>query len=224
MTACGISGDGDESRGHESLQPDGAAAELRSDQDLDREPGEDSVLVLRRDQEAGDHQLPHLQARARRPVLRAHLRADQGLRVLVRQVQAHEVQGRDLREVRRRGDARARAARPHGPHRARRARRPHLVPEVAAEPHRPPARHDAEGPRAHPLLRVLRRHRAGPDAAEGASAPLRGRVPARAGRVRRGLVHGDDRRRGDPRDPDRSSTSRRSRSTSARRSRSRPRS
>ena len=47
---------------------------------------------------------------------------DQGLRVLVRQVQAHEVQGRHLREVRRRGDACARAARAHGPYRARRAR------------------------------------------------------------------------------------------------------
>ena len=71
-----------------------------------REPGEDPVLVVRRDQEAGDDQLPHLQAGARRPVLRAHLRPDQGLRVLVRQVQAHEVQGHHLREVRRRGDAR----------------------------------------------------------------------------------------------------------------------
>src|SRR3954454_8507712 len=57
-------GDGDESRGHESLQPNGPAAELRSDQDLDREPGEDSVLVLWRDQEARDHQLPDVQARA----------------------------------------------------------------------------------------------------------------------------------------------------------------
>ena len=79
-------------------------------------------LVVRRDQEAGDHQLPHVQARARRPVLRAHLRADQGLRVLVRQVQAHEVQGRHLREVRRRSHAVARPARAHGPYRARRAR------------------------------------------------------------------------------------------------------
>jgi DNA-directed RNA polymerase subunit beta' len=59
----------------------------------------------RRDQEAGDDQLPHLQAGARRPVLRPHLRADQGLRVPVRQVQAHEVQGHHLREVRRRSHA-----------------------------------------------------------------------------------------------------------------------
>ena len=31
--------------------------------------------------------------------------------------------------------------------------RAYLVPEVAALAHRPPARHDAEGPRAHPLFR-----------------------------------------------------------------------
>ena len=42
---------------------------------------------------------------------------------------------------------------------------------------------------------------AGPDAAQGPSAPLRGRVPPRAGRVRRGFVHRHDRRRGDPQDP-----------------------
>jgi hypothetical protein len=30
-------------------------------------------------------------------------------------------------------------------------------------PHRPAARHDAEGSGAHPLFRNLRRHRAGPD-------------------------------------------------------------
>ena len=184
------------------FNPTAPAADLRPDPDLDREPGEDSVLVLRRDQEAGDHQLPHLQAGARRPVLRAHLRADQGLRVLVRQVQAHEVQGHHLREVRRRGHAVARAARAHGPYRARRARRAHLVPEVAAEPHRPAARHDAEGPRAHPLLRVLRRHRARPHAAEGAPAPVRGRVPARRRTSTATTVHRHDRRGGDPRDAD----------------------
>ena len=141
-----------------------------------RQPGEDPLLVVRRDQEAGDDQLPHLQAGARRPVLRAHLRADQGLRVPVRQVQAHEVQGRHLREVRRRSDAVAGAARAHGPYLARRAGRAHLVPEVAAVAHRPAARHDAEGPRAHPLFRILHRARSGPDAAQGPSAPDRGRL------------------------------------------------
>ena len=98
----------DEPRNHEPLQPGSAGSDLRPDPDLDRQPGEDPVVVLRRDQEAGDHQLPHLQAGARRPVLRPHLRADQGLRVPVRQVQAHEVQGHHLREVRRRSHAVAR--------------------------------------------------------------------------------------------------------------------
>ena len=91
----------------------------------------DPLVVVRRDQEARDDQLPHLQARARRPVLRAHLRADQGLRVPVRQVQAHEVPRRGLREVRRRSDAPEGAPRADGPHRARRPGRAHLVPEVA---------------------------------------------------------------------------------------------
>ena len=43
--------------------------------------------------------------------------------------------------------------------------RPHLVPEEPAQPHRPDARHAAEGHRAGPLLRALHRHRARPDAA-----------------------------------------------------------
>ena len=107
-------------------------AELRPDPHLDRQPGAHPLLVLRRDQEAGDDQLPHLQARARRLVLRPHLRADQGLRVPVRQVQAHEVSRHHLREMRRRGDAVEGAARAHGPYRAGLAGRAYLVPEVAA--------------------------------------------------------------------------------------------
>ena len=61
------------------FSPADPGAGVRPDQDFDRQPGEDPVVVLWRDQEAGDHQLPHLQAGARRPVLRPHLRADQGL-------------------------------------------------------------------------------------------------------------------------------------------------
>ena len=193
-------GEDNEPRGHQSFQPADPGSGVRPDPDFDREPGKDPVVVLRRDQEARDHQLPHLQARARRPVLRAHLRADQGLRVLVRQVQAHEVQGHHLREVRRRGDAVAGAARAHGPYRARRAGRAHLVPEVAAEPHRPAARHDAQGSRAHPLFRILRRAGAGADRAAGPPAPVRGRVPQGAGGVRRGQLHRRHRRGSDPRD------------------------
>ena len=173
-------------------------AELRSDQDLDREPRAHPVLVLRRDQEAGDDQLPHLQAGAGRPVLRPHLRADQGLRVPVRQVQADEVSRNHLRKVRRRGDPFQGAPRPHGAYRARLAGRPYLVPEVAAEPHRPASRHDAEGPRAHPLFRELRRHRAGPDASEAASAAERGPVHGGPGRARGRFLPSRHRRRSAP--------------------------
>src|SRR5215813_751860 len=87
----GTRGEDHEPRNYESLQSDDPGPGLRPDPDLDCVSGEDSVLVLRRDQKAGDHQLPYLQAGARRSVLRPHLRADQGLRVLVRQVQADEV-------------------------------------------------------------------------------------------------------------------------------------
>ncbi len=218
------SGEDDEPRNHESFQPAGSCAGVRPDQDFDREPGKDSVLVVRRDQKAGDHQLPDLQAGARRPVLRAHLRTDQGLRVLVRQVQAHEVQGHHLREVLGRSDAQPRPARAHGPYRARRPGRAHLVPEVAAVAHRPSARHDAEGSRAHPVLRILRRAGAGPDPAAGSPAPVGGRVSQGAGRVRRRQLHRADRRGSDPRDAQGRSTSRRWRPTCASRSRNRSRS
>src|SRR5271163_195720 len=73
----GTRGEDHEPRNYESFQSDDPGPGLRPDPDLDRVSGEDSVVVLRRNQEAGDHQLPHLQARARRLVLRPHLRADQ---------------------------------------------------------------------------------------------------------------------------------------------------
>src|SRR6185436_20732350 len=60
----GTRGEDDEPRNYESLQSDDPGPGLRPDPDLDCVPGEDSVLVLRRNQEAGDHQLPDLQAGA----------------------------------------------------------------------------------------------------------------------------------------------------------------
>ncbi len=180
----------------EHLRAGFGAAELRPDPHLDRQSGAHSLLVLRRDQEARDDQLPHLQAGAGRVVLRPHLRPDQGLRVLVRQVQADEISRHHLREMRRRGHAVKGAARPHGSYRAGLARCAYLVPEVAAEPHRPLARHDAEGPRADPVLRELRRHRARLDPAEATPAARRRRADEGAGRIRRRPVHRLDRRRG----------------------------
>ena len=82
----------------------------------------DPRLVVRRGHEARDDQLPHAQARARRPLLRAHLRSDQGLGVLLRQVQARPLQGHHLRALRRRGDPAEGAPRADGSHRPGRAR------------------------------------------------------------------------------------------------------
>ena len=80
-------------------------------------------MVEGRGHQARDDQLPHAQARARRPVLRAHLRSHQGLGVLLRQVQARALQGHHLRALRRRGHARQGAPRAHGSHQARGAGR-----------------------------------------------------------------------------------------------------
>ena len=126
----------------------------------------------RRGEEAGDDQLPHVQAGAGRAVLREDLRTGEGLRVQLRQVQAHEAPRRRLREVRRRGHPVQGAPRAHGPHHAGHAGRAHLVPEVAAVAHRQPARHHAQGSREGPLLRGVHRHRpeaVGPVAAASSS-------------------------------------------------------
>src|SRR5215469_4001037 len=45
-------GENNEPRDYESFQPASAGSGLRPDSDIDREPGEDSILVLRRDQKA----------------------------------------------------------------------------------------------------------------------------------------------------------------------------
>ncbi len=121
----------------------------------------------------------------------------------VRQVQANEVQGHRLREVRRRGHRLQGPPRADGPHRAGRAGRPYLVPEVAAEPHRPVARHAIEAARARALFRELHRHRAGPDPARKVSAADRGRAARRPGRAWRGRLHRRHRRRGGQADADR---------------------
>ena len=56
--------------------------------------------------------------------------------------------GHRLRALRRGGHQGQCATRAHGPYRAGRARGAHLVPQVSSQPHRPAARHDAQGTRA----------------------------------------------------------------------------
>ena len=79
--------------------------QLRRHRDRPRVLEADPLVVERRGHEARDDQLPHAQAREGRPVLRAHLRSDQGLGVLLRQVQARPLQGHRLRALRRGGHA-----------------------------------------------------------------------------------------------------------------------
>jgi hypothetical protein len=90
------------------------------------------LVVVGRGDQARDHQLPVVQAREGRAVLRAHLRSGQGLGVPLRQVQADPLPRRDLRPLRRGGDALEGAARAHGAHRAGRAGGAHLVLQDAA--------------------------------------------------------------------------------------------
>ena len=113
----------------------------------------------------------------------------------VRQVQAPQAPRRDLREMRRRSDARQSAPGAHGPHRACEPGRPYLVPEIAAVPPGPGARHDAARHRARAVFRSLCRHRPGPDAAQAMPAAHRGRLSRQGGRVRRRFLGRDGRRR-----------------------------
>ncbi len=98
-------------------------------------------LVARRSHQARDHQLPHLQARARRPLLRPHLWTHHRLGVPLRQVQAHEAPRRHLRQVRRRSHPQQGPPRTPRPHRARQPLLARLVLQGPAVAHRPPARH-----------------------------------------------------------------------------------
>ena len=119
---------------------------------------EDPLLELGRGHQARDDQLPDPEAREGRPLLRAHLRSDQGLGVLLRQVQAGPLQGHRLRALRRRGDPLQGPPRAHGPRRPGRAGLPHLVLQGRPEPDRLPDRHGSEGAGEGPLLRRLDGH------------------------------------------------------------------
>ena len=83
---------------------------------------------------------------------------DQGLGVLLRQVQAGPLQGHRLRALRRRGDPLQGPPRAHGPRRPGRSGLPHLVLQGRAEPDRLPDRHGPQGAREGPVLRRLDRH------------------------------------------------------------------
>ena len=95
-----------------------ADGRLRRDSHQPRVAGADPAVVARRSDEAGNDQLPDVQAGARRAVLREDLRAGHRLGMPLRQVQAHEAPRRDLRQVRRRSHAGQGAPRAPGPHRS----------------------------------------------------------------------------------------------------------
>ena len=115
--------------------------------------------------------------------------------MLLRQVPRHEIQGHDLRPLRREGHALARAPQAHGPHQPGRSHRPYLVLQGAAQPPRLHAGHEDQRHRKDRLLPGLRRHRSGQDAAEEKADSHRGRIPRRLREIRRGIRSRDGRRR-----------------------------
>jgi hypothetical protein len=157
-----IEGDGP-GTDHEPVQPADAAKDLRRDPDLACEPEQDLSWSY------GEIKKPEtINYRTFKPERDGLFCARifgpiKDYECLCGKYKRMKYKGVICEKVRRGSHAAKGPPRAHGPHRAGRAGRAHLVPEVAAVPHRPDARHDAEGSGAGSLLRELRRDRAGPD-------------------------------------------------------------
>ena len=136
----------------------------------------------RRGEEAGDHQLPTFKPE-RDGLFCAKIFGPVKDYECLRQVQAPEAPRRDLREMRRRGDAVEGAPRAHGPHRTGLAGHIWFL-KKPAEPPRHGPRHDAARHRARALLRGLRRRRSGMTPLNRGAASDRGRLPRQGRRVR----------------------------------------
>jgi hypothetical protein len=174
-------------------------------------PRHDPLVVRWRGQEPRDHQLPHLQARARTASSAQRSSARSGTTsACCGKYKRIEAQGRRLRQVRRRGDQ---------SQRVRRERMGHIELAAPGRPHLVPARRCPAAsacmldmtlarPRAGPLLRGLHCHRPGQDRPlEPRQLLDRGRVPpgrrASTATTRSTRAHG---RRGRPRAPQAAST------------------
>ena len=147
-----------------------------------------SQLVVRRSEKAGNDQLPHVSSRARRPVLRTHFWPGKRLGMRLRQVPRHEVQGHDLRSLRREGHAQPRAPQADGAHRSGRAGGAHLVLQGHAQPLGQLARHENHEPGKGDLLPGLRRHRSEGYSAQAAAIAHRGRISPGPRAIRRRRV------------------------------------
>ena len=93
-------------------------------------------MVARRNQKAGNDQLPHIQARKRRAFLREDFRPDARLGMRLRKIQEDQAQRDCLRSLRRRGDSLQSASRTNGPHRSGCSCCPYLVLQNHAFAHR----------------------------------------------------------------------------------------
>ena len=128
--------------------------------------------------------------------MREDLRTGEGLGVLLRKVPRDEVQGDDLRPLRREGHPQPRPPQAHGPHRVGSAGRPHMVLQGNAEPPRGIARHEDVELGEGDLLPGLRRSRPKGYAAEAPATPHRRGVPRSASQLRRNRLRCRDGGRG----------------------------
>ena len=155
-------------------------------------------MVERGSQNTRNHQLPHLEAGTGRFVLSADFWSGDGLRVCLRQVQAHQVSRGGVRPLRRGGYRFARAPRVDGAHRIGGSRGARLVFKERSELFQSAFGYDRSRFGACHLLRELscsgsRRYAFGEKATFN-----RERVSIGASRVRRRCVHGENGRGGDP--------------------------
>ncbi len=118
--------------------------------------------------------------------------------MLLRQVSRDEVQGDDLRPLRREDHPQPRAAQADGPHRVGRAGGAHLVLQGHAQPAGRLAGHEDHQPGEGHLLPGLRGHQPRRHAAEDAAVVDRGGVPRRPPPVSQRHVGSRHGRRGRP--------------------------
>ena len=158
----------------------------------------DIRVVVRRGEEARDDQLSDLPSREGRAVLRADLRPGERLGMLLRQVPRDEVQGHDLRPLRREDHPQPRPPQADGPHRAGRAGGAYLVFQSHAQPSGGAAGHEDHQPGKSHLLPGLRGHQSRRHAPEAAATADRGGVPRRPPAISPTHLRRRHRRRGRP--------------------------
>ena len=151
-------------------------------------------MVVRRGEKTRNDQLSYVASREGRSFLRADFRHHQGLGVLLRQIQVDPIQGRDLRQMRCRGDTQQGPARADGACGTGRPRGAYLVLPQCSQPDGASAQSDDQPAQEHSIFREIRDHRPGRIRSRTWRTHRRGRIPRVFGRIQR-QIPGHDRRR-----------------------------